>query len=492
VPKRASRASQDIPSAQDFSAKEVQLPRVLELVAEHQGNRKALADAIRLEFYFDRPEPKKGQGTVWQNVVIGMAAYGLIDGAARLIDGAARLTDVGQRLLAIRHDEAALYRELARHLLLNVSGAAFIECLSDMQRAGEVPTLPTIRVALEERGIHLSTAGKSISLLRGWLDKAGLFRSKWVPNTKAYYELIGRTEEEIAALSDLTDGQKAVLRMLATLGPGHYDSSDLRKATEKAYAVRLNEKQFPKDVLYRLGELGYVTLTRKGGRARTFDVEPTASLDDEVVVPLLDQLGGLHPRLQALVRMNVADIVARLDADTHEKGLALEALGFKLMRIIGLSYLDTRFRPQPGRFEVDLLFDSDRVAYSRWQIQCKNTDRVAVDDIAKEVGLTYSLLSNVVVMLTRGVIGEDARRYAIDVMRKTNLTIVLIDGTDVEAIVANPLAVFDVLDREAAFAVELKALTATSASPLAQTPPLPTPPTQASLLSPEASPSGLS
>lgn len=457
MPKRAPRASQDIPSAQNFSPNEVDLPRVLELVAQHQGDRKVLAEAIRAEFYSDRPMPRKGQGTVWQNVVTGMTAYGVIDAEGKF-------TDLGERLYGLRNDDAALYRELARHLLVNVSGAALLECLSDMQRAGEVPTLPAIREALEERGVHTSIAGKSISLLRVWLAKAGLFRSRWVPNTKAYHELLGRTEEEIASLSELTDGQKAVLRMLASLGPGHYDSSDLRKATEKAYAVRLNEKQFPKDVLYRLRDLGYVTLTRKGGRGWSLDVEPTAMLDDEVVIPLLDQLGGLNARLQALVRMSVAEIVDRLDADKHEKGLALEALGFKLMRIVGLSYMDTRFRPEPGRFEVDLLFDTDRLAYARWQIQCKNTDRVAVDDVAKEVGLTYYLLSNVIVVLTRGVIGEDARRYSIDVMRKTNLAIVLIDGTDVDEIVASPLTIFDVLEREAAFALELKPLMVASGS----------------------------
>jgi site-specific DNA-methyltransferase (cytosine-N4-specific) len=380
-----------------------------------------------------------------------MAAYGLIDDTARF-------TDLGWQLYELRADEQDLYRTLARHLLLNVSGIALIECLLDMQRAGESPSLPTIREALEERGVHTSTAGKSISLLRLWLGKAGLFRSQWVPNTKAYHELLGRSEEEISSLTDLTGGQKAVLKMLASLGPGHYDSSDLRKSTEKVFGVRLNEKQFPKDVLYGLRGLGYVELTRKGGRGWTHDVQPTESLDAEVTVPLLDQLGGLDPTLRSLIRMSISDIVGKLDSDKYQKGLALEALGFKLMRIVGLEYMDTRFRPQPGRFEVDLLFDSDRLAYSRWQIQCKNTDRVSVDDVAKEVGLTYYLLSNVIVMLTRGVIGEDARRYSNDVMRKTNLAIVLIDGADTAEIVANPLAIFDILEREAAYALELKPL----------------------------------
>lgn len=447
--RRPSRSKQDIPSAQNFSPNEIDLPRVLELVDENRGDRRGLDEAVRLAFYADRPIPSSG-GTVWQNVVLGMIAYGVITPGIEF-------TDVGERLYGLRQNGAALYREMARHLILNVKGAALIECLLDMQRSGEAVNLVSIRERLEERGIHTSTAGKSVSMLRTWLAKAGLFRSQWVPNAGAYHSILGQSEEDIAALAALTDAQRAVLRMLASLGPGHYDSSDLRRATEHAHGVRINEKQFPKDVLYRLRDLGYVTVTKKGGRARTLDVVSTDKVAADVTGPLLDQIGGIDSALRSLIRMSVADIVSQLDsADRHVKGLALEALGFKLMRVVGLNYMQTRYRPTSARFEVDLLFDSAHLAYSRWQVQCKNTDRVSVDDVAKEVGLTYYLLSNVILILTRGKVGEDARRYATDVMRKTNLAIVLIDGSDIAEIVDDPLSVFETLAREAQFALDLK------------------------------------
>jgi hypothetical protein len=451
MPKRAPRNSQSIPSGQNFSPSEVDLPTILELVRLHEGNRKALTEAIRHTFYSTRPVPRKGS-TVWANVTTGMARYGIIDETAKF-------TDLGAELYALRTDAPALYQRLAKHLLFSVSGILLIDTLLDMQAAGETPTLPTIREALAERSATLSPAGKSVSLLRLWLAKAGLFRSQWSPNKRRYYELIGKTESEVAALAKLPEGQKAVLKMLAALGPGHYDSSELRQATQRAYGVVLNEKQFPKDALYPLRSLGYLTTTRKGGRAWTLDVEPTSQLDSEIVIPLLEQLGGLDPKLRELLRLDLPSIVAKIDIeDTYEKGLALEAFGFKLMRTVGLSYVSTRFRPRSGRFEVDLLFDTQRLSYSRWQVQCKNKDRVSLDDVAKEVGLTYYLLSNVIVLLTRGEVGGDARRYSNNVMRKTNLAIVLIDGADIEEIVANPLAVFDVLEREAEFALDLKPL----------------------------------
>ena len=85
------------------------------------------------------------------------------------------------------------------------------------------------------------------------------------------------------------------------------------------------------------------------------------------------------------------------------------------------------------------MFDSTRLAYSRWQIQCKNTAAVDLDDVAKEVGLVYRLLSNVIVIIT---VGNEARGYAVDVMQKTGLAIVLIDGEDVKRILKYPLAIY--------------------------------------------------
>jgi len=74
------------------------------------------------------------------------------------------------------------------------------------------------------------------------------------------------------------------------------------------------------------------------------------------------------------------------DNRVHIRGLALEALAFKLMRIIDLDYVATRLRGNAtGGAEVDLLFESSRLVFSRWQVQCKNTSRVTLDDVAKEV-----------------------------------------------------------------------------------------------------------
>ena len=95
------------------------------------------------------------------------------------------------------------------------------------------------------------------------------------------------------------------------------------------------------------------------------------------------------PKLVALLRRPLPEILKELsDTDRHVKGLALEALAFKIMRLLDMDYVATRLRgAQTGGAEVDLVFQSARLVFSRWQIQCKNTPRVALDDVAKEVGL---------------------------------------------------------------------------------------------------------
>ena len=146
-------------------------------------------------------------------------------------------------------------------------------------------------------------------------------------------------------------------------------------------------------------------------------------------------------------------------AYTHTRGLALEALAFKLMRLLDMDYVATRLRGSAtGGAEVDLIFQSARLVFSRWQVQCKNTSHVNLEDVAKEVGLTHLLKSNVIVVITTGEIGASARGYANKVMGDTNLCLVLVNGGDLATIEKNPAAIVDVFNREASHAMRLKSL----------------------------------
>jgi site-specific DNA-methyltransferase (cytosine-N4-specific) len=181
----------------------------------------------------------------------------------------------------------------------------------------------------------------------------------------------------------------------------------------------------------------------------------------EVMEPLFEQFAGrVDGALRELLRRPLGAILAALDVeDRHERGLALEALAFKLMRLVDLKYVQTRLRgAATGGAEVDVLFEATRPAFARWQIQCKNTARVALDDLAKEVGLTVLLKTSVVVIVSTGEIGAEARRYANQVMRDSHLAMVLLDHADLERLCQSPSAIVEVLQRESTHAAQVKKL----------------------------------
>ncbi len=91
-------------------------------------------------------------------------------------------------------------------------------------------------------------------------------------------------------------------------------------------------------------------------------------------------------------------------------------------------------------------------------MQCKNTARVSLDDVAKEVGLTHVFNSNAIVMISTGRIGDEARRYANRIMAESNLCIIMVEGDDLALIEAKPAAIVDVFAREARHAMDLKQL----------------------------------
>lgn len=137
----------------------------------------------------------------------------------------------------------------------------------------------------------------------------------------------------------------------------------------------------------------------------------------------------------------------------------LEAFAIKMMQIIDLDFAGTRVKgSDTGGAEVDVIFDTTRLNYSRWQVQCKNTAKVSLDQVAKEVGLSHVLKSNVIVILTTGKATSTAKEYATTIMREMNLCIVFIEGTDIDDILESPSNIVDVLNREASKAKRIKLL----------------------------------
>jgi len=453
------RQTSDLPFGSEFSPSQIELPVVLEFAKANRGDWKAFEAAIKARYFSKHPTSEYNRAKLANNTKLGMIAYGLVDRELRL-------TEVGERLYQLRNDPDKLYAELARHILLNLHGMNLVQCVQDIQAAGETVDLVKLRKWLEERGIHFPRGGKHPSVMRLWLERAGVFTSGWILNAARLKELLGASIDEVDALAALTEQQRAFLKTLANLGgPGPFASNDVEKLAAATYGVHFNEKMLPKQVLYPLEKAGFIRLargTRQIGRgAKPFFVEYTAKMRTEVLAPLLAQFERQTSQdLRPLLRKSMSEVLDDLKAsDSHIRGLALEALAFKLMRLLDMDYVATRLRGSAtGGAEVDLIFQSARLVFSRWQVQCKNTARVNLDDVAKEVGLTRLLKSNVIVVVSTGEIGGSARSYANKVMAESNLCLVLINGEDLAQIAQRPATIVDVFQREAAQAMRLKIL----------------------------------
>lgn len=449
----------DLPFGSEFSPSQIELSVLLELAAEHDGDVKALQAAILQKFFSKHGGgAEKNKKTLAMNCRLGMKAYGLIDD-----EGA--VTEFGRKLYDLRKDEKALYSTLARHILINLHGMNLVTCIQDMMAAGEEVNLTTLREGLAARGVHYPSGGKHPSMMRLWLAKAGVFiGSRWQVDDLRLNAVLGINPDQFEVLANFTAEQRAFVRALANTGVTKpQPANEIARLASVTYGVKFPEKSLPKLVLDALVNAGYITAekTTAGRGAKPFLVAPTKKLVADIIDPLLDQLvKQTDPKLRQLLKKPLTEIIQEIKSkDRHVAGLALEALGFKLMRLIDMEYVATRLRgSETGGAEVDLIFHSMRLVYSRWQIQCKNTGRVALDDVAKEVGLTHFLKSNVIVIVSTGDIGSEARRYANTIMRQSNLAIIMMDSGDLSRIIEHPSSIVDVFEREAHHAMRLKTL----------------------------------
>ncbi len=459
---RVNMRRSDLPFGSEFSPSQIVLPDLLEIIDASQGDGRALEAAILEKYFTSHAEGREGEdasynrGKLANNCKLGLIAYGIIERSGGF-------TEFGRHLHDIRKDEPALYCDLARHILLNLSGMLMVQCIQDMTSAGEEVNLTTLRDGLASRGTHYPPGGKHPSIMRLWLAKAGVFvGSRWQIDTIRLQEVLGASPDDFEILARFTAEQRAFLRALANTGvTTPQPANEIARLATTTYDVRFPEKSLPKLVLHALVEAGYIIAdkTTTGRGAKPFLVTPTEKLINDLIGPLLDQLKDqTDPKLLDLLKKPLATVLFDLTSDDrYVAGLALEALAFKLMRLLDMTYVATRLRASAtGGAEVDLIFQSARLVFSRWQVQCKNTSRVSLDDVAKEVGLTHFLKSNVIVMVSTGEIGPEARRYANKIMADSNLCIVMLDGGDLALIETRAGAIVDVFTREARHAMDLK------------------------------------
>ena len=286
----------------------------------------------------------------------------------------------------------------------------------------------------------------------------------WRINETRLAELIGIESEAIGPLRELPPDQYYFLLALCNAAADTpLVATDVRDLATATFNFEFDEKAFANNVIKPLHDKGLIIAEKTtGGRgAKPYMVSLTEKTKQEVIGPLLDQFKDQvgSPLLEAYCK-SFSVLREEIDSeDKYKKGLALEAFAIKVMRIIGLEFIKTRYRDiQIGGAEVDVLFDSTRLLYNRWQVQCKNTATVTIDMVAKEVGLSHMLKSNAIVMMTTGHLTSDAKMYARRIMEDMNLCILTLQKEDIDNIIENPTSIVSIFNTQAENAKKVKVL----------------------------------
>jgi hypothetical protein len=457
----------DIVFGSEFSPAVIDLPRLLKLVAKHRKNRAQLQAAIDKAFFPGKGKNANPRKTLADNTILSLIAYGVLN---RTKDPAAlELTDFGKNLVKNKNNLDRLSELMGKHCLTKLDGLRIVARIRDLIASGEQLKKSTITKRLREEGLHIPENGKHLNVLRQWLEFAGILNPNrlafgddlWTPNDARIESLLGVATGDIESWSQLTKPQYDFARAFALMNVESASSSSVRDSAVSLYGTEFPEGGLPQSVLHALQDAGLIRWEKTtGGRgAKAHLVYPTEKLRNDFLEPILKQcFSKLGRSYKKLVRMSLEQVLDDLhSSDRHKKGIALEALAFYFARRLDLEFVEWRLRSSAtGGAEVDLIVEGARLMFSRWQIQCKNTAHVSLDDLAKEVGVAVAINSNVIMMVSTGNVGPAVIDFAKKVMRTSPIQIILLTGKNVESIKENPGLLINVMNAHAREAMTLK------------------------------------
>jgi site-specific DNA-methyltransferase (cytosine-N4-specific) len=428
-----------------------------------------LAEAIRAKYHSDSAPHYSGKERTKQqlkrsgNVIIGMSNYGILD------SGTTKLTLLGESLLKAPTD-AARYELLARHILIGLHGAELLQAISAISSRETRVTKKSLAKELRALGFEMPQASTKQLVMIKWVRLAGLIKdNSYEVDQDKLASLLSSAPTVLSDIELLTDNERLILRSLARLTQEPNQWVDARTViinAENLFGLRFEEDTWQRTLLKPLERKGWVELQRgtRGRGSRSGKVRGTGRFESEYVKRLLEEDAPLiPPELRAGLRVALSKIVGDLtSSDTHVKGIALELLALRIAYLLDLQPRKLRLRStQTGGSEVDLIVEGVRLLFSRWQIQCKNTAEIHVDDLAKEVGIAQLIKSHVILLVTTGRVPDSVRDMARQVMEETHLQVAVLDGVMLQRVAGDissgALTLVEMLSEQARRALRQKA-----------------------------------
>ena len=436
-----------LPFAGEFSPGQVDLRRVLTLADEAQSEAE-FAENVRTEYFaascleYAGAERQIQQTKRAKNVLLGMRAYGLLNENYTL-------NELGSELLAL--DDRAMYQRFAAQIITESHGRSVLDAVGRLQAKGERVTKESLSQELSRSGYMMPTGTTTHQTLLNWLRKADLFVKVKSYEIKATVlnEILGAGEAILTDLDRLSKNERIFLLALSKLVTDQSESlkvTDVMEYARDLFNLKVRGDQWRSKLILPLTEAGWITLESAGtiGRgAKSGKIKPTEVFKSSYLAPLLLQQGSeMPPELRKGLNRPLSDILTEMASeDTFIKGTALEHLAGRITQLLDLKPKHLRLKSSmTGGTEVDLIAESTRLMFSRWQVQCKNTKLLASDDVAKEVGIAVSLRSQVILMVTTGRAGPVVYQYSRQINETTAMQVIVLDGEDLNRVAEDPSA----------------------------------------------------
>lgn len=425
---------------------------------EYEPDQEALQERIRTT-YFPGHGNADNSNKMAMNCRLSLKAYGLIEQVGGKREKQYETSELTDELIRLHDEEGdnAMYRRFATHIITELEGLTLLRLIENIRARGEQVTLEYLGEEMNDLlNIAIPPNSTYISTMVAWLARARVMNpTGFNVNWDVVYDLINVDADLIDKLYTLTPEQKYFLLSMIDLSIEEFTPSNkIAQHTRSVYSIRVTTKNLVKDIIEPLEDLGLIESQKTtGGRgAKPHDVRLTERSKNDLLAPTLENLAGLADVDTTELRRTFEDVVKELDHhDKHVKGKALELLAIWIIRLLGLRFSKWRLRSfqATGGAEVDVTAASDKIVYSRWQMQCKNTKKVDVDVVAKEVGLTFLTHADVIAVVTTGKFTGDAVNYASQVTDNSRYYVILLDGNDIERIVEDRTKIIEILNIKA-------------------------------------------
>lgn len=443
-----------------FEPEKFSLKEITQLCSDYEPNRDELEKQILIKYFAEHSQESSSQfdassnqKKLAMNCFLSLRSYKVIEDNDN--DREYRVSNLGKEILEAHKQGRDVNKIFAVHILSNLTGMSLLKAIEAINSRGETPTLELIAYELQEMGFSISPNAIYTSTMRKWLKLGGVLEKEYEINWDIVYELLGENKDYIDELYHLTSPQKYFLLSMIQLDIKELQQwNKIANYAKSRYQIRLPSKTFVKDIIEPLVDLQIIETekTTTGRGAKPNLVKLTEKAGNQLIGNLITTIADLTNLSGTELNRSFEDVIKDLDRpDKHIKGKALELLAIWMIRLTSLRFTKWRLRSyeSTGGGEVDVLAASDRFVYSRWQIQCKNTKKVDVDVLAKEIGMTFVTGADVVMVVTTGEFSRDALQYASRMMEVSRYYMILLQRNDIEAIKEDKANIIRILDRQA-------------------------------------------